>query len=126
MRSHLSKIQGWEALALEAKFHPAIMAALCPICPSQMERFLRAEFQKIPMEWIREFRCRLARQLISQGWSNKAVEGWLAKGDCALTVFAPSPVGMTRDTFFDFQQHRCKPLQNSLPKFDRFLKDRQI
>jgi len=89
MRSHLSKIQGWEALALEAKFRPAVLAAICPICLRQMGGFFRAEFQKTPLKRIREFRCRLARQLVSQGWRNQAVEGWLANGDSALTVFAP-------------------------------------
>src|SRR6266436_1016921 len=83
MRSHLSKIQGWDALAIEAKFRPAVMAALCPICLRQMEAFFRAEFQKTPLKRIS------ARQLVSQGWRNQAVEGWLANGDSALTVFAP-------------------------------------
>ncbi len=89
MRSHLAKIQDWEALALQAKFRPAVMAALRPICLRQMERFFRAKFQKTSTKWIRELGCRLARQLVSQGWHNKAVEGWPANGDSALTVFAP-------------------------------------
>ena len=69
----LLKIEDWETLARQAGFHPADMAALCPISLRQMQRFFAANFEKTPSEWARELRCRLARQLIAEGWSSKAV-----------------------------------------------------
>jgi transcriptional regulator GlxA family with amidase domain len=73
MNGQLVHIQDWEGLAREARFRPADMAALCPTSLRQLERFFENRFQQTPSEWTRELRCRLARQLISQGWSNKAV-----------------------------------------------------
>lgn len=73
MSARLQSIQEWEKLARQAKFQPGVMAALCPISLRQMQRFFLKAFHKTPGEWSRELRCRLARQLISQGWSNKAV-----------------------------------------------------
>src|SRR6266404_1861201 len=73
MSALLSNIQNWEKLAQEAAFQPAVMAALCPVSLRQMQRFFAERFEKTPREWARELRCRLARQLITQGWSSKAV-----------------------------------------------------
>jgi len=73
MSARLLKIQDWEKLAREAAFQPAVMAALCPVSLRQMQRFFIEQFEKTPREWARELRCRLARQLISEGWSSKAV-----------------------------------------------------
>jgi AraC-like DNA-binding protein len=69
----LLRISDWEKLAREAAFQPAVMAARCPISLRQMQRFFAARFDKTPTEWVRELRCRLARQLIAEGWSNRAV-----------------------------------------------------
>ena len=71
--TRLAHILNWEKLAKEAKFHPATMAALCPISLRQLERFFIERFKQTPLEWARQLRCRLACQLITQGWSNKAV-----------------------------------------------------
>ena len=73
MDGRLAKIQAWEQLAQEADFHPGVMAALCPISLRQMQRFFAEHFDQTPTEWLRGLRCRRARQLISQGWSSKAV-----------------------------------------------------
>jgi|SRR6266568_3299136 len=73
MSGRLLKIREWEELASEAKFQPAVMAALCPVSLRQLERFFLRTFNKTPTQWTRELRCRVACQLISQGWSNKAV-----------------------------------------------------
>lgn len=73
MSGRLLKIQQWEELAQNAEFQPAAMAALCPVSLRQMERFFAKQFHKTPGEWARELRCRLARHLISEGWSNRAV-----------------------------------------------------
>src|SRR5438876_7192198 len=73
MSGRLLKIQEWEELAREAQFRPATMAALCPVSLRQLQRFFLTTYNKTPTQWIRELRCRIARQFISQGWSNKAV-----------------------------------------------------
>lgn len=63
----------WELLARQANFSPAAMAALCSISLRQLERHFAQSFAKTPSQWAREFRIRLARNKISEGWSNKAV-----------------------------------------------------
>jgi transcriptional regulator GlxA family with amidase domain len=73
MSRRLLTIQELEHLATAAQFHPVTMADLWPISMRQMERIFVKEFGKTPHEWIKEFRCRLARELIAKGWSNKAV-----------------------------------------------------
>ena len=73
MSDRLVRIQDWEALAKEAKFRPEAMAALCPTSLRTLERFFADNFNKTPGEWARHARCRMARQLISEGWCNKAV-----------------------------------------------------
>ncbi len=73
MSARLSRIIDWEDLAKQAQFEPAVMAALCPISLRQLERFFEKEFKQTPTTWARELKCRIARHLISLGWSNKAV-----------------------------------------------------
>jgi transcriptional regulator GlxA family with amidase domain len=73
MHSKLQRVSGWEKLAREANFRPAVMAALCPISLRQMERYFLTHFHKSPRRWVKELRCRLARQLIERGYSSKAV-----------------------------------------------------
>src|SRR5215467_3414420 len=73
MFPRLSKIPDWEKLAKAANFRPAVMAALCPVSLRQMERFFVQHFNQTPLEWARQLRCRCARQLIMEGWANKAV-----------------------------------------------------
>jgi transcriptional regulator GlxA family with amidase domain len=73
MRGRLLRVRDWEVLAKEAKFDPSIMAALCPVSLRQLERFFEKQFNRTPTEWARELRCRIAVELISQGWSTKAV-----------------------------------------------------
>jgi transcriptional regulator GlxA family with amidase domain len=73
MYRRLAKISDWEELAKQANFQPAVMAALCPVSLRQMERFFVERFNQTPVRWVRQLRCRLARQLIAEGWSSKAV-----------------------------------------------------
>jgi transcriptional regulator GlxA family with amidase domain len=73
MCRRLAKIADWEELAKQANFQPAVMAALCPVSLRQMERFFVERFNQAPLRWVRQLRCRLARQLIAEGWSSKAV-----------------------------------------------------
>jgi len=73
MSRHLSRIKSWEDLAREAKFQPCAMAALCSISLRQLERFFLTNFHRTPKTWTRELRCNLARNLLAEGWTNKAV-----------------------------------------------------
>jgi len=81
MSARFLSIQDWEKLAREAKFQPAIMAALCLVSLRQMQRLFGQQFNKTPREWTRELKCRIARQLILQGWANKAVVEELGFGN---------------------------------------------
>src|SRR5262249_47900817 len=81
MSGALSKVNDWQIVARKARFRPASMAAMCSISLRQLERHFASQFQKTPGTWTRDLRFRLARQLISQGWSNKAVVQELAFTD---------------------------------------------
>ncbi|HEV2211015.1 MAG TPA: helix-turn-helix domain-containing protein [Verrucomicrobiae bacterium] len=73
MRSRLSRIQNWEALASEADFQASVIAALCSVSLRQLERFFIARFHRTPQQWVRDTRVEFARQLIAKGFSDKAV-----------------------------------------------------
>jgi AraC-like DNA-binding protein len=73
MSRRLDRVHNWQRLAEQAEFEPAKMAALCSISLRQLERFFEQQFKQTPREWTRHLKCRLALQLISRGWSNKAV-----------------------------------------------------
>jgi transcriptional regulator GlxA family with amidase domain len=90
-RGRLAKVQTWEQLAKEAKFRPARMAALCPISLRQLERYFLATFGQSPGPWAKELRCRLARRLLSHGFSSKAVAA---------------------DVFFASESHFCHEFKN--------------
>lgn len=78
-----SQLQDWERLATKACFQPDAIAALCGISLRQLERYFKATFKKTPIEWSREVRLSLAAQLISEGWSTKAVAEKLNFWDAA-------------------------------------------
>src|SRR5262249_52543486 len=61
-----------ERLAREANFNAANMASLCSISERQLQRLFKKNLNCTPSQWLRELRCRLARQLIAQGYSSKA------------------------------------------------------
>lgn len=62
----------WEQVAKEADFNPGKMATLCCVSERQLQRLFRKHLGCTPSHWLRELQCRLAKQLISQGYSNKA------------------------------------------------------
>ena len=72
MGGRLAKIEEWGKLAGEADFRAAKMAALCCISSRHLERFFALQFSESPGQWLRKLQCRLAKELISQGYSNKA------------------------------------------------------
>jgi AraC-like DNA-binding protein len=73
MSARILRIEDWETLARQGEFQPTKMADLWGISLRQLERYFETEFQKTPTEWVREFRCRLALKLVSEGYTNKAV-----------------------------------------------------
>jgi AraC-like DNA-binding protein len=73
MSARLLKVAEWEKLAAQAYYRPSTMADLCPVSLRELQRFFVKQFNKTPKEWTRELRCRIARKLIIQGWSNKAI-----------------------------------------------------
>jgi len=73
MSARLLRIQNWEKVALAGKFQPEAMAALCLISLRTLERFFASDFKTTPVDWARRLRCRMARQLIEEGWKNTAV-----------------------------------------------------
>jgi AraC-like DNA-binding protein len=68
----LLTIEQWEQVAREADFNSAKMASLCSISERQLQRLFRQHLHCTPSHWLRELQCRLARELIAQGYSNKA------------------------------------------------------
>lgn len=77
----LSRIEDWESLVKEAKFQPRTMAALCPTSLRQLQRFFLQHFNMTPREWANQLKFTLARRLISEGWSNKAIAAELGFAD---------------------------------------------
>jgi AraC-like DNA-binding protein len=73
MSGQLLKVNDWQVIARKAKFRPASIAAMCSVSLRQLERHFASQFQKTPGAWIRDLRLRLAKELIAQAWSNKAV-----------------------------------------------------
>jgi AraC-like DNA-binding protein len=72
MTSRLDRIRNWAALAADAGYDAASMAALAPSSLRQLERYFIEKFGKTPRKWLRELQCHLARELIQRGYSNKA------------------------------------------------------
>ena len=83
MGSRLERIQDWEKIAQQAHFCPEEMAVLCKRSLRQLERFFAVRFKKSPGKWARDLRCRLARELILMGYSNKAVVAELHFGNAS-------------------------------------------
>ena len=83
MSAQLQKINDWQLLAREASFKPADMAAMCSVSLRQLERHFLVRFQRTPGNWTRDLRFRIAKDLIIQGWSTKAVAQELRFTDSA-------------------------------------------
>ena len=73
MSANLLTMKEWEQVASEADFNAAKMASLCSISERQLQRLFRKHLHCTPSRWLRDLQCRLAKQLIAQGYSNKAV-----------------------------------------------------
>jgi AraC-like DNA-binding protein len=68
----------WEKLAREAEFRPSRMASLCGMSERQLQRLSKQHFGRTPRVWLRELQCRLAKNLIAQGYSSKAAAAELS------------------------------------------------
>lgn len=64
--------QDWERVARDADFRPAKMALLCAVSERHLQRIFKKYLQCTPSRWLRDLQCRLAKGLISQGYSSKA------------------------------------------------------
>ena len=62
----------WERLAKEAEFNAAKMACLCAVSERHSQRLFKKHMGCSPTRWLRTLQCRLAKELISQGYSSKA------------------------------------------------------
>ena len=80
MSARLFNQPDWERVAVQAGFQPSHMAAICQISLRQLERLFAKAFHQTPKTWLRDFRCRLALGLITQGHSNKEVVAELRFG----------------------------------------------
>ena len=72
MSGKVVRTQEWEQVARQAEFRPAKMASLCSMSERHLQRIFKKHLQRTPSQWLRELQCRLAKQLISQGYSSKA------------------------------------------------------
>jgi len=67
----------WEQLARVGDFNSVKLASICGISDRQLQRIFRRSFNCTPSRWMRDLQCRLARELIEQGYSNKAASSEL-------------------------------------------------
>lgn len=72
MSGKVVRTQDWEQVARQAEFRPAKMATLCSMSERHLQRIFKKHLQRTPSQWLRELQCRLAKHLISQGYSSKA------------------------------------------------------
>ncbi|HZR16848.1 MAG TPA: helix-turn-helix transcriptional regulator [Verrucomicrobiae bacterium] len=72
MSSTEVRVEEWEAVARQAEFKPGKMATLCAMSERHLQRVFKKHMRQTPSQWLRELQCRLAKQLISQGYSSKA------------------------------------------------------
>ena len=69
----IPSLSHWQRLARQAEFNPAKMASLCGVSERQLQRIFKKHLGSSPSKWLRALQCRLAEELVVQGYSNKAV-----------------------------------------------------
>ena len=72
MSAAVHRERDWQQVAKQAEFKPAGMAVLCSISERQLQRLFKKRFHCTPRRWLRDLQCRLAKELIAQGYSTKA------------------------------------------------------
>src|SRR5690349_18221276 len=73
----------WEQLAIKSDFKPAKFARLCTISKRHLERHFVQEFRQTPKFWLRTLQCRMAKELIASGHSNKMIAADLKSASAA-------------------------------------------
>src|SRR5437868_6707021 len=73
LKPYLFSIEQWELLAAEADFQPYRIAAACGFTTRQLQRIFQRKFGMTPRHWLRLFQCRLATDLVREGYSNKQI-----------------------------------------------------
>lgn len=92
MYLRLLKVKDWEALARQTGFDPASMAVQCRVSLRHLQRFFADRFHQTPRQWCTLLRCRLAADLLAQGYSTKA---------------AAAELGFSSQAHFCHQFKRC-------------------
>ena len=62
----------WERLAKAAEYNSCKMASLRGVSERHSQRLFKKHLGCSPTQWLRTLRCRLAKDLVSQGYSTKA------------------------------------------------------
>jgi AraC family transcriptional regulator of arabinose operon len=73
MSAHRLSVEEWQRLARERDFHLEKIARAHSVTLRQMERIFQRDFGTTPERWLRQLQCRLARELLLQGFSNKEI-----------------------------------------------------
>ena len=103
------------------------MASLCCVSLRQLERFCKQYLHTTPSDWLRQLQCRLAKQLISEGFSSKATAAELKFSNeshfCRefKKIFSTSPQTFS-PTFKE--QHKMSLLDNDVANGQSLLFDR--
>ncbi|HOX59445.1 MAG TPA: helix-turn-helix domain-containing protein, partial [Candidatus Paceibacterota bacterium] len=66
--SRLFTLADLERLAVELKFDLDGLAARCGVSLRQFQRLFKAQHSQCPRDWMREMKCRIAAELIRQGY----------------------------------------------------------
>lgn len=109
----------WERVAREAGFRPAEMAVRCSISERQLQRIFRKRFDCTPRRWLRELQCRLAKELVAQGYSTKAAAAELHFATDAhfcrefKKVFGASPQAFGPNQLGLFSEHGLAALRHT-------------
>jgi len=122
MSARLLRIQEWEQLARAASFQPARMASLCFVSQRQLQRFFEYHSHATPSHWLRQLQCRLARQLIAEGYSNKAAACELKfSNDSHFCREFKKAFGVTPQTFAPtFAGPKMSPMDNNVANGQSF------
>jgi AraC-like DNA-binding protein len=119
MNAYVSAEREWERVAREAGFKSAEMAILCSISERQLQRIFRKRFRCTPRRWLRDLQCRLAKELVAQGYSTKAAAAELHFATDAhfcrefKKVFGASPQAFAPNQLGLFSQNGLAALRHT-------------
>jgi AraC family transcriptional regulator len=73
MARKMIAVQGWEDLAMAARYNARELAKLCHVSVRQLERDFRLELERTPQDWLNEQRLIVAQQKLLAGELVKVV-----------------------------------------------------